>query len=203
MRVLVACEFSGVVRRAFRALGHDAWSCDLLPAEDGAYEHFRCDVRAWLDPPDSWDLLIAHPPCQYLSVSGLHWNARIPGRLALHDAALAFVRELLDAPIPRICLENPVGAISTHIRKPDQIIQPYLFGHPESKQTCLWLKNLPHLAPTHVLEPTRFQANGRPRWDNQTPTGQNKLGPSPTRAADRARTYTGIAAAMAAQWGVL
>ena len=204
MKVLVACEFSGVVRRAFRALGHDAWSCDLLRAKDQdglppGLQHIRADVLTRLD--DGWDLMIAHPPCQYTALSGLHWNNRIPGRLAKHDAALAFVRELLDAPIPRICLENPVGAISKHIRKPDQIIQPYLFGHPESKQTCLWLKNLPHLAPTHVLEPTRWQANGRPRWDNQTPTGQNKLGPSPTRAADRARTYTGIAAAMAAQWG--
>lgn len=199
MRVLVACEYSGVVREAFRALGHDAWSCDLLPAEDGSAFHYQQDVVPLLSA--GWDLMIAHPPCTYLCISGIHWNKRIPGRAALTEESLAFVKTLLDAPIPKIALENPVGVISTRIRKPDQIIQPWQHGHSESKQTALWLKGLPKLVPTNVLTPTRFQANGKPRWDNQTPTGQNKLGPSPTRWKDRARTYEGIAAAMAEQWG--
>ena len=203
MRVLIACEWSGVVRRAFARAGHYAMSCDLLPAADGErQQHYVGDARN-LFFEDSWDLLIAHPPCTYLCVSGLHWNNRIPGRREKTDAALQFVRDLLAVPVPRICLENPVGAISKHIRKGDQIIQPWQFGHPESKQTMLWLKNLPPLVPTDILTPTRFQANGRPRWDNQTPTGQNKLGPSPDRAQRRGETYAGIAAAMAAQWGRL
>jgi hypothetical protein len=193
-----------VVRRAFQRAGHYAVSCDLLPADDGETRmHVVGDVRFFLRPPVAFDLLIAHPPCTYLSVSGLHWNTRIVGRQAKTDAALAFVRELLGAPFPRICVENPVGAISRHIRKSDQIVQPWQFGHPESKQTALWLVNLPKLLPTCILTPTRFQVNGRPRWENQTPTGQNKLGPSPTRAKRRATTYTGIADAMAAQWGIL
>ncbi len=199
MRVLIACEFSGVVRRAFRARGHDAWSCDLLPAEDGSEYHILGDC---LEVPMNWDLMIAHPPCTYLCVSGLHWNNRIPGRKQKHDDALTFVRRLLDTPVPRIALENPVGAISRHIRKPDQKIQPWQFGHPESKLTCLWLKGLPQLVPTDVLVAPQMQANGKsPRWNNQTPTGQNKLGPSPLRAQERSRTYSGIADAMAEQWG--
>lgn len=193
MRVLVACECSGVVRRAFRARGHDAWSCDLLPPEDGQW-HIQGDVRRVLDQP--WDLMIAHPPCDYLAVSGLHWNKRRPGRAEKTEEALRFVELLLNAPIDRIALENPVGCISTRIRKPDQIIQPYEFGHPESKKTCLWLKGLPKLVPTHILP---LPEKGY--WDNQTPSGQNKLGPSPTRKQDRSRTYEGIAEAMAEQWG--
>lgn len=196
----MACEFSGVVRDAFLRAGHDAWSCDLIPTETGT-NHYLGDVRPYLTM--GWDLLIAHPPCTYLCVSGLHWNTRIPGRALQTEAALAFVAELLDAPIPRICLENPVGIISSRIRKPSQIIQPWQFGHPESKQTALWLTNLPLLQATNILTPPAYQANGRPRWLNQTPTGQNKLGPSATRAAIRSRTYTGIAAAMALQWGAL
>jgi hypothetical protein len=148
-----------------------------------------------------FDLMIAHPPCTYLTLAGLHWNNRVPGRRAKTEAALEFVRALLAAPVPRICLENPIGAISRHVRKPDQIIQPWQFGHPESKQTALWLKGLPKLEPTDVLEPEAWQTNGRPRWRNQTPTGQNKLGPSKDRWKLRSRTYEGIAAAMAAQWG--
>ena len=148
MRVLVACEFSGMVRDAFRANGHDAWSCDLLPSERLG-PHYQGDVRDILG--DCWDLMVAHPPCTYLSASGLHWNRRRPERQALTDAAVLFVQQLLDAPIQRIAVENPIGALSTRIRKPDQIIQPWQFGHDASKATCLWLVNLPLLVPTDVL----------------------------------------------------
>jgi hypothetical protein len=167
--VLVACEFSGAVREAFRALGHDAWSCDLLPAEDGSEFHWRGDVLELLEnsasdsgfwPP--FDLMVAHPPCTYLAVSGLHWNKRRPGRAADTEAALNFVRALMDAPVPRICIENPVGCISSRIRKPDQIIQPWQFGHGETKATGLWLRGLPPLVPTHRrLPPTRGSRSGR------------------------------------------
>jgi hypothetical protein len=196
----VACEFSGIVRDAFAARGHDAWSCDLLPSERPG-QHIQDDVLLHL--ADEWDLMIAHPPCRYLALSGLHWNRRRPERRELHDAALHFVRQLLAAPIPRIALENPVGAISKHIRKPDWMGHPHHFGDPESKLTCLWLKNLPPLMDTAPLAPIAYQINGRPRWLNQTATGQNKLGPSPTRAAERGRTYPGFAEAMAEQWGSL
>lgn len=189
MRVLVACEFTGTVRRAFRELGHDAWSCDILPAEDGG-PHIQGDVRQVLG--DGWDLMVAHPPCTHLAVSG----ARHFHRKQVEQAeALEFVRTLMDAPIPRIALENPVSVISSRIRKPDQIIQPYQFGHPESKKTCLWLKGLNPLQPTAVMQM-------RGRWENQTPSGQNKLGPSPDRWKIRSKTYPGIAHAMATQWGV-
>jgi len=187
-RVLVGCEFSGVVRRAFMSLGHDAWSCDVLPADDGG-PHFQCDVRDILG--DGWDLAVFHPPCTHLAVSGARYFHR---KQAEQAEALDFVRLLLDAPIPRIALENPVSIISTKIRKPDQIIQPYMFGHPESKKTCLWLKNLPLLRPTELL-----RVSGR--WENQTPSGQNRLGPSPDRWKIRSKTYLGIASAMASQWG--
>jgi len=189
-RVLVACEFSGTVRSAFRAMGHDAWSCDLLPAEDGG-EHYQCDVRDVLDR--GWDLMIAHPPCTHLAVSGARHFHR---KQKEQGEALEFVRTLLEAPIPRICLENPVSVISTKIRKPTQIIQPYHFGHAESKKTCLWLVNLPALRATNVMI-------DRGRWDNQTPSGQNRLGPSPDRWKIRSKTYPGIANAMAEQWGSL
>ena len=192
MRVLVACEFSGVVREAFRAAGHDAWSCDLLPTEVEG-QHIQTDVLTVLG--EGWDLMIAHPPCTYLCSSGLHWNKRRPERANQTEEALEFVNKLMQAPIPRICIENPIGCISTRIRPPDQIIQPWQFGHPESKATCLWLENLPVLVPTVICDKP---ANGR--WSNQTPAGQNKLGPSANRWAERSRTYTGIAAAMAAQW---
>lgn len=201
MRVLVGCERSGVVRRAFRALGHDAWSCDVAPADDGSPFHLHGDVLAWLERQDAapWDLLIAHPPCTYLCASGLHWNTRRPGREAETAAALAFVRALLDAPVPRVCIENPVGRIGSAIRAADQYIQPYEFGNDASKRTGLWLRGLPRLVPTQAVAPR--MVNGRPRWANQTDSGQNRLGPSPTRAAQRSETYPGIAAAMAAQWG--
>lgn len=191
MKILIACEFSGVVRDAFLDQGHNAISCDLLPSLFPG-PHYQCDVRDILY--DGWDMMIAHPPCTHLCVSGARW---FKDKLPQQEEALEFVRLLLDAPIPRICLENPISIISTRIRKPDQIIQPWMFGHPESKSTCLWLKNLPRLEPTNIL---RLPSSGH--WDNQTPSGQNKLGPSPTRASDRSRTYHGIADAMAAQWGV-
>jgi hypothetical protein len=195
MRVLVGCEFSGVVRSAFRSLGHDAWSCDLLPAEDNSEFHMQCDVHAAISK-GPWDLAIFHPPCTYLCSSGLHWNKRVPGREQKTEAALRFVSSLLQSGIPRIALENPVGCVSTRIRPPDQIIQPYQFGHPESKKTCLWLKGLPNLVSTNVLT---LPDSGH--WDNQTPSGQNNLGPSKDRWAIRSRTYRGIAEAMAKQWG--
>ena len=146
MRVLVACEFSGTVRRAFASLGHDAWSCDLLPAEDGSLNHLRGDVRAVLD--DGWDLMVCHPPCTHLAVSGARWFKEKAKEQA---EALEFVRTLLDAPIERIALENPISIISRGIRKPDQIIQPWQFGHGETKATCLWLTNLPRLRATCIV----------------------------------------------------
>lgn len=195
MSILVACEFSGVVREAFRSRGHDAWSCDLLDAEDGSSFHIKGNVLDVLE--DGWDLMIAHPPCTYLCGSGLHWNKRRPGREAQTEEAMRFVLDLMGCDIPRIALENPVGRISTAYRKPDQIIQPWMFGHPESKATCLWLKGLPKLEPTAVLTKVGKY------WSNQTPTGQNKLGPSPDRWKLRSITYHGIANAMADQWGLL
>jgi hypothetical protein len=201
VRVLVACEFSGTVREAFRRRGHEAWSCDLLPAEDGSAFHIQGSVLDWLwgsGEGEAWDLMIAHPPCTYLCSSGLHWNTRRPERAAQTEAALEFVQSLLDAPVPFIALENPIGCIGTRIRKADQTIQPWQFGHDASKSTCLWLKNLPRLAPTHIIEPRLV--NGRPRWGNQTDGGQNKLAPSADRWALRSITYQGIADAMAAQW---
>lgn len=196
MRILVACESSGTVRDAFAARGHDAWSCDLLPA-DG--QHLCGDVREFLH--FGWDLLVAHPPCTYLSVSGMHWTARGLRDPQLTESALDLVRLLMDAPVPRICIENPVSVISTRIRKPDQTVQPYQFGHDASKRTCLWLKGLPPLVlnPADYVQPR--MVNGRPRWANQTDSGQNKLGPAADRWQVRSKTYTGIAQAMAKQWG--
>lgn len=198
MRVLIACEFSGRVRESFKAKGHDAWSCDLLPTEIEG-QHYQCDIFEVLD--NGWDLMIAHPPCTYLSVSGVHWNKRRPERAKFTEEALEFVRRLLDAPIERIALENPISIISSRIRRPDQIIQPYQFGENASKATCLWLKNLPKLSPTEFVEPRIV--GGKKRWSNQTDSGQNRLGPSPTREKERGRTYWGIAKAMAEQWSNL
>lgn len=196
MRVLVACEYSGRVRDAFTASGHYAMSCDLLPT-DAPGNHYQGDVRDIIE--NGWDLMIAHPPCTYLCSSGLHWNKRVPGRAQQTEEALDFVRMLLDAPIRKIALENPIGCISSRIRKPDQTIQPYHFGHDASKATCLWLKNLPPLRPTAMVEPRMI--NGKPRWGNQTDSGQNKLPPSEDRWKVRSETYAGIAKAMAKQWG--
>ena len=194
MRVLIGCEFSATVRDEFRKRGHDAWSCDLLPCEKDPRWHIQGDVLFVLN--DDWDLGIFHPPCTYLAVSGLHWNGRIQGRAEKTDDALKFVQTLMDAQIPRICVENPVSCISTRIRKPNQVIQPWWFGEDASKKTCLWLKNLPPLRETN-----RLPGDAKTRRANQTPSGQNKLGPSPDRWKERSRTMLGIAAAMAEQWG--
>jgi hypothetical protein len=192
MRVLIACEFSGVVREAFRALGHDAWSCDLLPAEDGSPYHHQLDAidvilwttgGEWRNERSAWDLMIAHPPCTHLAVSGARWFKEKQTEQA---DALAFVRALLGAPIERIALENPISIISSRIRKPDQIVQPWMFGHGETKATCLWLKGLPLLKPTNIVE----GRSPRIHW----------MSPGPERGRERSRTLPGIAAAMAAQW---
>lgn len=181
-RILVACEYSGTVRDAFSKLGWDAWSCDLLPSEKPG-NHYQGDVRDML--VKSWDIMVAHPPCTHLAVSGARW---FPAKRASGEqqAALDFVRLLLDAPIPHIALENPVSIISSKIRKPDQVIQPWQHGHGEKKATCLWLKNLPKLTPSNIVE-------GREQriW---------KLPPSADRWKERSRTFPGIAEAMAAQW---
>jgi site-specific DNA-cytosine methylase len=181
MKVLVACEFSGIVRDAFTARGHDAWSCDLLPTESLG-NHYQCDVREILGL--GWDLMIAHPPCTHLAVSGARW---FKDKIKEQEQALEFVRILLDAPINKIALENPISIISSRIRKPDQIIQPWQFGHGETKATCLWLKSLPLLQPTNIVD-------GREHSVWRTP-------PSPERWKIRSRTFQGIANAMAEQWG--
>lgn len=184
MRVLVACEFSGIVRQAFRERGHDAWSCDLYePAEDGGHNHIAGDAGR-VAHEGGWDMMIAHPPCTHLAVSGARW---FKDKQEQQVEALLLVRQLLEAPIGRICLENPVSIISTRIRKPDQIIQPWMFGHGETKATCLWLKGLPKLEPTNVVD-------GR---ENRV----HRMAPSPDRWRERSRTYAGIAQAMAEQWG--
>ena len=181
MKALVACEFSGVVRDAFAALGHDATSCDLLPSERIG-KHYQGDVRDMLT--DGWDLAICHPPCTHLAVSGARWFKE---KRAEQEEALAFVRFLMDAPIPRICIENPVSVISSRIRRPDQIIQPWQFGHGETKATCLWLKGLPKLTPTDIVDGREARVH--------------RMAPSPERWRERSRTFRGIAAAMAEQWG--
>lgn len=180
MRVLIACEFSGVVRDSFLSKGHDAFSCDIL--EGNSDRHLQCDVREILS--QQWDLLIAHPPCTYLAVSGARWfKDRIPEQ----QEALEFVKLLMDADINKICIENPVSVISTKIRKPDQIVQPWMFGHGETKKTCLWLKNLPKLVPTNIVEGRYSRIH--------------KMPPSKDRGLLRSITYKGIADAMASQWG--
>jgi site-specific DNA-cytosine methylase len=183
MKVLIACEYSGTVREAFSKLGHDAWSCDLLETEIPG-NHYKGNVKDILC--DGWDLMIAHPPCTHLAVSGARWFKYKQKEQA---EALEFVRLLLDAPIERIALENPISIISSQIRKPDQIIQPWQFGHGETKATCLWLQNLPKLQPTNIVE-------GREQriW---------KMPPGPDRWKERSRTFEGIAQAMATQWGSL
>jgi hypothetical protein len=186
MRVLVACEFSGVVRRAFRKRGHDAWSCDLMVAEDRSLAHFQCDCREVLHL--GWDLLIAHPPCTYLASSGARWFKEPDRQLAQREAVDFFI-QVASAPVKRIALENPIGVLSTILRRPDQIVQPWWFGHPETKATCLWLKGLP------LLQPTRIVSGREPRCHREAP--------GPDRWKRRSRTYEGVAAAMAAQWGCL
>lgn len=183
LKVLVACEYSGAVRDSFLTLGHDALSCDLLPT-DTPGPHYQGDIRDLLD--DTWDLMVAFPPCTYLCSSGMHWTTRGKRDPQLTEDALSFVKLLLDAPIPHIALENPIGVISSRIRKPDCIIQPWQFGHPETKATCLWLKNLPVLQPTNVVEGREQRV-----W---------KLPPGPDRWKIRSQTFPGIAKAMAEQW---
>ena len=198
LKVLVACEYSGKVRDAFVKQGHAAMSCDLLESEAPGL-HYKGDVRDILDR--GWDLMVAHPPCTYLSVSGMHWTVRGLRDPQLTEDALAFVQVLMNAPIHRIAIENPVSVISSRIRKPDQIVTPYQFGHDASKKTCLWLKNLPQLRPTDLVPPRIV--NGKKRWGNQTDNGQNKLPPIDDRWKIRSETFQGIADAMAIQWGSL
>jgi len=256
MKILIACEYSGTVRDAFKKWGHDAMSCDLLPT-DTPGPHYQGNVLDILD--NGWDMMIAHPPCTYLCSSGLHWNKKRPERAAQTKEALRFVELLLNANIPRIALENPIGCISTRIKKQDQVIQPWQFGDNASKKTALWLKGLPklkidldqvippagwqlirfsmdmdecfdcgqpfclrhnvHYADCPCLGPheelvtertidgvlfgTKLHPALHPVWANQTPSGQNKLGPSADRWKIRSETYKGIANAMASQWGNL
>lgn len=183
MRALIACEYSGRVRDAFLRHGHDAMSCDLLPT-DSPGPHYQGSVHDIIN--DGWDLMVCHPPCTFLAVSGARWFKQ---REAQQAEALEFVRTLLNAPIPRIALENPISVISSRIRKPDQIIQPWMFGHGETKATCLWLKNLPKLIPTNEVEGREQRVH--------------KLPPSADRWKIRSTTYEGIAEAMAAQWGAI
>jgi site-specific DNA-cytosine methylase len=189
MRVLIACEFSGVVRDAFTKAGHNAWSCDLLPSETNGV-HILGDIMHVMRPDwgGEWDLMIAHPPCTHLAVSGARW---FKYRMQEQAYAIRFVENLWTAGISRICIENPVGILSTRsiLGKPSQIIQPWQFGHGETKATCLWLKNLPPLVPTDIVE------GRKPRVHHASP--------GPDRWKERSRTLPGIARAMAEQWGNL
>jgi hypothetical protein len=183
MKVLIACEYSGVVRDAFIDNGHDAMSCDLLPT-DSPGNHYHGNVFDVIN--DGWDLMIAHPPCTHLAVSGARW---FKDKVKEQAESLEFVRRLMDAPIDRIAIENPISIISSRIRKPEQIIQPWMFGHGETKATCLWLKNLPKLTPTDIVEGREARIH--------------KMSPGPNRWKERSKTYQGIAIAMANQWGTL
>jgi site-specific DNA-cytosine methylase len=182
MRVLVACEFSGTVREAFAKRGHDAWSCDLLPTEIPG-NHIQGDVLEILN--DGWDMMIAHPPCTHLAVSGARWFSK---KREEQKKAMLFFLEFLMTDIPKVCVENPIGIMSTRYGKPDQIIQPWMFGHGETKATCLWLIGLPKLKPTDIVDGREARIH--------------KMPPGPNRGKDRSRTFTGIAEAMATQWGV-
>jgi len=181
MNVLVGCEFSAIVRQAFARRGHNAWSCDLLPSEIPG-NHYQKNLLDVID--GNWDLLIAHPPCTFLAVSGARWWK---GREKQQEEAIAFVLALFNCGIPKIAIENPIGKISSVFRPPDQIIQPWMFGHGETKATCLWLKGLPLLHPTHVVQGRMARVHRMP--------------PSPQRGKERSRTFFGIAEAMADQWG--
>ncbi|AYM04242.1 hypothetical protein D8911_14660 (plasmid) [Levilactobacillus brevis] len=203
MRVLVGCETSGAVREAFRACGFDAWSCDVLESEDSSPHHLQCDLFFAIEQCGPWDVLIAHPPCTFLCSSGLHWNKRTPGRAEKTEEALDFVRRVMSADIRYKAIENPVGCISTRIKKATQYIQPYQFGHSASKKTGLWLQGLPPLYGTKRVAGRWVQYRGKwvERWQNQTDSGQNAVPPSADRWKERSKTYPGIAGAMAAQWG--
>lgn len=195
MNILIACEYSGIVRDAFLKKGHEVISCDLLPTETKG-PHYQGDVLDILY--NDWDMIIAFPPCTYLCSSGLHWNKRRPEREKKTKKAFEFVMKIANSNCEKIAIENPIGCISTKWRKPDQIIQPYYFGEDASKATCLWLKNLPILKSTKYVPPRIV--NGKKRWSNQTNSGQNKLGPSQDRSKIRSKTFLGIAEAMANQW---
>lgn len=223
MKILIACEESQEVCKAFRKLGHEAFSCDTEHCSGGHPEwHIQDDVLLYIDTGE-WDMMIAHPPCTYLTVANTYMNRgcskyTADEAISLRHDAVMFFFALAEAPIPKICIENPIGIMSKIYRKPDQIIQPWEFGHPESKATCLWLKGLPILKPTVWAEFTQYRCKcgnvfdaklgkygccdwpAKPLWQNQTKSGQNKLAPSPDRAKLRAKTYPGIAAAMAEQW---
>lgn len=185
-RILIGCEESAKVRDAFRTAGHDAYSCDLIGTRGDSAWHMTGDIFAAIYTKGPWDMLVCFPPCTHVARSGARWW---PSKIGLQRKALEFMRDLLECPVPRIAMENPIGAFNSWWCKPDQIIQPWQFGHGDTKATCLWLKNLPLLKPTDIVE-------GRePRsW---------RMGPSPTRARDRSETYQGVANAMAEQWGLL
>jgi len=218
MKILVACESSGVVREAFRKKGHHAWSCDLLPADDGSKFHLQGNVLDIIgDDAIVWDLIIAHPPCTYLCGSGIHWlkerkkkteeeqqkeRERVQKRKIDTEKGKEFFTIFTKLNCAW-CIENPIGIMSTQYRKPNQIIQPYNFGHDASKRTCLWLNKLPLLKNTKYVEPRKVEYKDkiRNRWANQTDSGQNALPPSKDRWKLRSKTYEGIAEAMAEQWG--
>jgi hypothetical protein len=186
MRILIGCEESATVRDAFRARGHDAISCDIQSTRGDSAHHITGDIFAAIRKRGPWDMMICFPPCTYVAVSGARWFKH---RIGLQREALEFMRNLIEANIPRIAMENPIGVFSSYWRKPDQIIQPWMFGHGETKATCLWLKNLPLLTPTNIVVGREARVH--------------KMAPGPNRARDRSKTYQGIADAMAAQWGVL
>lgn len=205
MNILIACEFSGIVRDAFRNKGHNAVSCDLLPSEKSG-PHLKKDiVEVLVNTWDEWDMIIAHPPCTFLTVTGNRWFKaeymhRFPNRQQERNEAIDFFMFLAEIPIPKIAIENPIGIMSTYWRKPDQIIQPYWFGDMERKSTCLWLKNLPKLMPTNLVQPSIIKYKTRKGTDDNWHINTIKL-PSIERMKERSRTFPGIAKAMAEQWG--
>jgi len=199
MKVLIACEESGTVREAFRKLGHDAWSCDIKPDRENSPFHYEMDVNEVINK--GWDLMIAHPPCTFLCVSGARWltHPKYPNRKQDRQEAFNFFMSLANADIDKIALENPIGYVSTAWRKPDQIVQPYMFGDDASKATCLWLKNLPKLEPTKIITPSKhITSNGKvyDKW-----WWESSILPVKERGAFRSKTFQGIADAMANQWG--
>lgn len=200
MKVLIACEESQEVCKAFRKRGHEAWSCDIQEPSGGHPEwHLQMDVFEAINL-HSWDMMIAHPPCTYLAVSGIHWNNKVSGRKEKTEEALEFVKKLMEVNISKICIENPISIISSRIRKPDQIIRPFQFGENSTKATCLWLKNLTKLSPTNIIEPEKhITKSGRvyDKWWFETCL----ISDLKKRAKVRSKTFLGIAEAMAEQWG--
>ena len=199
MKILVACEFSGTVRDAFARFGHDAWSCDILPSDRGG-QHLQDDALR-VAYNGRWDLMVAHPPCTYLTVAANKWMRpefaqRFPNRAQHREDAIEFFMALMNAPVKQIAVENPIGVISSRYRKPDQVVQPWMFGHGETKATCLWLKGLPRLIPTHI-DGDMFA----PETPVEREQRLHNLPPSPTRWMERSKTFQGIADAMATQWG--